>query len=211
MHDTRGLSRGTHNHQLGNHRIIGALKEASRRNNNIVTPPATATSTATAFIAVPVRNPSAPPPKVPNAVDQSRQEHPASRKRQRLDDNNDASLVLRTNEDTRVQRQLRVASESTTRTEIHHHNDHEWQTQQCQLIWKKQGIRFFRIRFFVGSSKTLQDPRGRLCSEWCIRHGYIASSSRAIPDRMLHDADAGEAKRFLEQPIDYVKRVCQSL
>eukprot|EP00978_Attheya_sp_CCMP212_P021414 scaffold62468_cov45-Attheya_sp.AAC.1 len=192
--------------------IIGALKETSRRsNNNIVTPPETATaSVAPASLAAPARNP-APPPEVPNAVHQSRQELPASRKRQRpLLDNNDASLVLRTNEDTRVQRQLRAASESTTRTDIHHHG-HEWQKQQWQLICKKQGIRFFRIRVFVGSSKTLQDPRGRLCSEWCIQNGYIASSSRAIPDRMLHDADAGEAKRFLEQPIDYVKHVCQSL
>lgn len=61
--------------------------------------------------------------------------------------------------------------------------DKEW----LAAISDQDDKKICRIRTFQRDSIREWDPHGRLCSMWCLKHGYIASCNRIIPENLLHD------------------------
>ncbi|KAL7538437.1 hypothetical protein ACHAWF_006088 [Thalassiosira exigua] len=64
--------------------------------------------------------------------------------------------------------------------------------QWCDIILKT-GIRIFRLRTFSTESANSQsDPLGRRCSQWCVKHGFVACSSRilvTLPENVRNNGD----------------------
>lgn len=67
--------------------------------------------------------------------------------------------------------------------------------QEWQDICRAPNVELFRVRAFKQETITKEDPRGRMCAEWCIHNGCIPSSARFIPSTLLSNAD--DAKEFL--------------
>ena len=60
-------------------------------------------------------------------------------------------------------------------------------TEWLAAISDQDDKKICRIRTFQTDSIREWDPHGRLCSVWCLKHGYIASCNRIIPENLLQN------------------------